>query len=378
MNLTNSLLIKFRGNIITTPFLLHSNFSTNRSMLHKITNLNHALNLFDEMSQRRPLPSVVLFNQLLTSVTKTKHFSTSLHLFNQMCSLGVQLDKYSISIAIKCCCQLYRTKDGFAVLGCCFRRSIAPNEFIYSALLDGLVLEDTILEAEMLFKKLVKQKLCEPNVVMYNTMIKGLCKFGNNVTPLALLRLRLSTSRMFVGDMEGVHSYVEGICERDGLVGVVEDDMEGVHSSQFLGKNGEEWPNGRWDEASKLLKEMEDENISPNVQTFTALVDAFCKEGKVKEAEVVINIMIERGEVPNILTYSSLIDGYCLRGEMIKAREIFDSLTLRGLVPDVVTYSSLLNGYCKNRNIEEAMQMFRQMCWISEFRVLNIELILCS
>ncbi|MFS7996113.1 putative secologanin synthase [Helianthus anomalus] len=46
------------------------------------------------------------------------------------------------------------------------------------------------------------------------------------------------------GDMEGVHSYVEGICERDGLVGVVEDDMEGVHSSQFLGKNGEEWPNG--------------------------------------------------------------------------------------------------------------------------------------
>ncbi|MFS7998515.1 hypothetical protein Hanom_Chr17g01552251 [Helianthus anomalus] len=49
---------------------------------------------------------------------------------------------------------------------------------------------------------------------------------------------------MFVGDMEGVHSYVEGICGRDGLVGVVEDDMEGVHSSQFLGKNGEEWANG--------------------------------------------------------------------------------------------------------------------------------------
>ncbi|MFS8003871.1 hypothetical protein Hanom_Chr13g01218951 [Helianthus anomalus] len=48
---------------------------------------------------------------------------------------------------------------------------------------------------------------------------------------------------MFVGDMEGVHFYVEGICERDGLVSVVEDDMEGVHSSQFLGKNGEEWPN---------------------------------------------------------------------------------------------------------------------------------------
>ncbi|MFS7997397.1 hypothetical protein Hanom_Chr12g01141301 [Helianthus anomalus] len=42
---------------------------------------------------------------------------------------------------------------------------------------------------------------------------------------------------MFVGDIEGVHSYVEGICGSDELVGVVEDDMERVHSSQFLGKN---------------------------------------------------------------------------------------------------------------------------------------------
>ncbi|KAJ0769880.1 putative tetratricopeptide-like helical domain superfamily [Helianthus annuus] len=158
-------------------------------MFHKITNLNHALNLFDEMSQRHPLPSVVQFNQLLTAVTKMKHFSTSLHLFNQMCSLGLPVSNYTMSIAIKCCCQLYRTKDGFALLGCCFRRAIAPNQFIYSALLDGLVLEDRILEAEMLFKKLIKQKLCEPDVVTYNTMIKGLCKFGNNVTALALLRL---------------------------------------------------------------------------------------------------------------------------------------------------------------------------------------------
>ncbi|KAJ0482025.1 putative tetratricopeptide-like helical domain superfamily [Helianthus annuus] len=162
-------------------------------MFDKITNLNDALNLFDEMSHRHPLPSVVKFTQLLNVVTKMKHFSSSLHLFNQMCSLGVPVNEYSMSIAIKCCCQLNRTKDGFAVLGCCFRRAIAPDVYIFSALLDGLVLEDKILEAEMLFKKLVKQKLCEPNVVMYSTMIKGLCKFSNNLTAVALLRLMEQT-----------------------------------------------------------------------------------------------------------------------------------------------------------------------------------------
>ncbi|KAI3756659.1 hypothetical protein L1987_56481 [Smallanthus sonchifolius] len=126
-----------------------------------------------------PLPSVVKFNKLLTVVTKMKHFTCSLDLFKQMCSLGVPVSKYSMNIAIKCCCQLYRTNDGFAVLGCCFRRAIAPDVFTFSIILNGLVLEDKILEAEKLFKKLIKQKLCEPNVVMYSIMIKGLCKFGN-------------------------------------------------------------------------------------------------------------------------------------------------------------------------------------------------------
>ncbi|KAF5816416.1 putative tetratricopeptide-like helical domain superfamily [Helianthus annuus] len=119
----------------------YSNVSSYRSMFEKDTNLNDGMNLFHEMSHRRPLPSVVKFNQLLTAVTKMKHFSSSLDLFNQMCSLGLPVNEYSMSIAIKCCCQLYRTKDGFALLGCCFRRAIAPDVYIFSALLDGLVID---------------------------------------------------------------------------------------------------------------------------------------------------------------------------------------------------------------------------------------------
>ncbi|KAF5816441.1 putative tetratricopeptide-like helical domain superfamily [Helianthus annuus] len=366
MNLTNSLLIKFRGNSITTSFLLHSNFSTNRSMLHKITNLNHALNLFDEMSQRRPLPSVVLFNQLLTAVTKIKHFSTSLHLFNQMCSLGVPVNEFSMSIAIKCCCQLNRTNDGFAVLGSCFRRAIPPNVYIYSALLDGLVLEDKILEAEMLFKKLVKQKLCEPNVVMYSTMIKGLCKFGNNVTAVALLRLM--EQKNCKPSIVTYSTIIDSLCKDKMMDDALKLLKEMVSDKGIL-------PNvitynslicglcklGRWNEASKLLKEMEDENISPDVQTFTALVDAFCKEGKVEEAEAVINIMIERGEVPNVVTYSSLLNGYCKNRNIEEAMQMFREMAGKGLNPNVVTYNTMLQGLFKVGRCVAARKLFDEM-----------------
>lgn len=83
-----------------------------------------------------------------------------------MCEMGVPVDSYCINIAIKCCNQLYRTNDGFAVLGSYFKRAIVPDTCTYTTLLDGLIIEDTIIEAQSLFKKLIKKKLCELDVVM--------------------------------------------------------------------------------------------------------------------------------------------------------------------------------------------------------------------
>ncbi|MFS7974400.1 putative tetratricopeptide-like helical domain superfamily [Helianthus anomalus] len=191
--------------------LHHNSFSNGDRPYQKVTNLDHALYLFDEMTQRQPLPSVIKFNQLLNALTKMKHFSSCLHLFKQMSLIGVPVDAYSINIAIKCCCSLFRTKDGFALLGCCFRRAVVPDVCTFNTLLDGLVLEDRILEAEILFKKLIKQKLCEPDVVTYNTMIKGLCKFGYNDIATGLLRLM--DERGCKPDVVAYNIIVDSLCK---------------------------------------------------------------------------------------------------------------------------------------------------------------------
>nr|XP_043628032.1 pentatricopeptide repeat-containing protein At1g62670, mitochondrial-like isoform X2 [Erigeron canadensis] len=337
-----------------------------RSIYQKVSKLEDALNLFDEMSQRTPLPSVIYFTQLLNCVTKMKHFSHSIHLFKRICSLGLPVNEYTTSIAIKCCCHLSRTNDGFALLGFCFRRSIVPNVFIFSTLLDGLILEDRILEAERFFKKLIKQKLCEPNVVMYSTMIKGLCKIGNNAIAISLLRLM--DERGCKPNLVVYSTIIDSLC-KDQMI----DDAFKLFKEMVFQKRIA--PNvitysslisglsklNQWDEVYKMLKEMEDYRISPDVHTYSILVDAFCKEGRVKDAETVINVMIEKGKVPDIVTYSSLIDGYCLRGEMTKAKTVFDSMVFKGIIPNVVTYNSLLNGYSKSLKVDEALQMYSEM-----------------
>ena len=76
----------------------------------------------------------------------------------------------------------------FVVLGLCLKRGILPNVVTINALLNRLVREHRIVKAEILFKKLVREKLCEPNVVAFARL---------RITLLPLLLLRLM-------DMKGV------------------------------------------------------------------------------------------------------------------------------------------------------------------------------
>ncbi|PWA61675.1 pentatricopeptide repeat protein [Artemisia annua] len=307
---------------------IHSNSYTSdhdehpKSKYQKVTNLDHALYLFDEMSQRRPFLSIIDFTQLLQSVTKMKHFSHSLDMFKQMCAIGVPVNKFTMSIAIKCCCQLHRTNDTFAILAYCFRRCIVPNVFIFSALLDGLILEDRILEAEIFFKKLIKDNICGPNVVMYNTMIKGLCKFGHN--DIAIQLLRHIDERGCKPDVVTYSTIIDSLC-KDKLIDEAFKLFKEMVFKKGISPNVITYNSlidglcklGRWEEAPKMLQEMLDVGISPNVHTYNILIDAFCKEDKIEEAENLVDIMLERGIVPNIVTYNSLIDGYYLRGEIV-------------------------------------------------------------
>lgn len=82
-------------------------------MFEKATkNLNNALNLFDKMTQTRPLPSVLNFTMLLDIVTNMKHIFFSIHLFEKMLALVIPFNEETINIVIKCYSQLNSTEQG--------------------------------------------------------------------------------------------------------------------------------------------------------------------------------------------------------------------------------------------------------------------------
>ncbi|KAA3480388.1 pentatricopeptide repeat-containing protein [Gossypium australe] len=70
----------------------------------------------------------------------------------------------------------------------------------------------------------------------------------------------------------------------------------------------------KWDEAKRLLADMVNKGISPNVYIVNALISALCKDGKIQEAISVFDLMTQRGIRPDVITYTTLIHAFCKFG----------------------------------------------------------------
>ncbi|KAK8955458.1 hypothetical protein KSP40_PGU017068 [Platanthera guangdongensis] len=76
---------------------------------------------------------------------------------------------------------------------------------------------------------------------------------------------------------------------------------------------------GELEEATTLLEEMKINGYMPDLITYNALINCFCKFGMLHRAFGYLNEMGSSSLNPNIVTYSSFIDAFRREGMMQKA-----------------------------------------------------------
>ncbi|KAL8482764.1 hypothetical protein ACS0TY_025708 [Phlomoides rotata] len=314
-----------------------------------IKDVDDAIRLFRDMLRMRPLPSILVYTNLLSVIVKMKHHSVALYVFDEMRRIGAPVNEYTFNIAVNCYCLVNRVDFGFGILGVMFKSGNKPDVTTFGTLLKGLFLDDKVAEAEKLFKKLLVLKICEPNDVMILTVINGLCKAGETIPALELLHLLEKTR--WKPNVYAYSTLIDGLC-KGGMVD------EALHLlSQMTGKGV--LPNvvaynsiiqglcddGRWEDVEDMLGEMDNCKISKDVFTFSILVDAYCKEGRVKDAEDVLKDMMQQKICPDMFTYNALLEGYCVEGNMNRAKQVFNSIVERDLKPCIITYNMLNAGW---------------------------------
>ena len=87
--------------------------------------------------------------------------------------------------------------------------------------------------------------------------------------------------------------------------------------------------------------------FSPNVRTFTAMVNAYAKAGDVNGALGAMQDMESCGVRADTVSYSSLLDACARQGNTVCAKKVFALMQQRNIRPNIVTYTSLAQAFAK-------------------------------
>lgn len=112
---------------------------------------------------------------------------------------------------------------------------------------------------------------------------------------------------------------------------------------------------------ARVLFERFKHKFTPDITTYTVLLNGCCEVRDLLEAGRVWNEMIDRGFTPDIVAHNVMLEGLLRGGKRIDAIKLFEVMKSRGPFPNVRSYTILINHLCKQGNMEEAMNYLDDM-----------------
>ncbi|KAB1204282.1 hypothetical protein CJ030_MR8G020399 [Morella rubra] len=118
---------------------------------------------------------------------------------------------------------------------------------------------------------------------------------------------------------------------------------------------------GRMNEVSDLFCRMEKEGLAFDVAFYSSWICGYIAEGLLQEVFRKKKQMVERGINPDCMSYTILIDGFSKLGDVEKAVGLLNNMRKDGIKPNVVTYTAIILGFCKKGKMEEAFAIFKRV-----------------
>ncbi|RVW65319.1 Pentatricopeptide repeat-containing protein [Vitis vinifera] len=106
---------------------------------------------------------------------------------------------------------------------------------------------------------------------------------------------------------------------------------------------------------------MKKNGCNPNVFNYSALMNGFCKEGRLEEAKEVFDEMKSLGLKPDTVGYTTLINFFCRAGRVDEAMELLKDMIENKCRADTVTFNVILGGLCREGRFEEALGMLERL-----------------
>ncbi|KAI5656888.1 hypothetical protein M9H77_25681 [Catharanthus roseus] len=199
----------------------------------------------------------------------------------------------------------------------------------FNALLAACVSAKDYDKISKLLKELPEKLSIQPNVVSYNTVIKGLCEMGS-----------LDSAVSMMDEMEN-NNIMPDLITFNTL-------LDAFYSA------------GRNAEAENLWCLMEKKDLVANVRSYNSRLRGFVKDNRISDAVLLTEEMEAKGVKLDTYSYNALIKGFIDSGNLEEAKRWYGLMTENGCTPDWVTFAMLVPFACKEEDFDYAYQLCKQ------------------
>ncbi|XP_059280362.1 pentatricopeptide repeat-containing protein At1g79540 [Lycium ferocissimum] len=301
--------------------------------------IDEAQSVFKKLFENNTVPDVVLYTTMIRGLSGEGRVKEALSLLRDMTGRGVQPDTQCYNTLIKGFCDMGLLDQARSLQLEISENDCFPDTCTYSILICGMCRNGLVEEARHIFNEMEKLG-CFPSVVTFNTLIDGLCKAGEleeahlmfykmEIGKNPSLFLRLSQGADRVLDSASLQKMVEKLCE----------------SGKIL-------------KAYKLLMQLADCGVVPNIVTYNILINGLCKSGKINGAFKLFEELQVKGHFPDSITYGTLIDGLQRVDREEEAFKLLDQMSKNGCMPKAEVYKSLMTWSCRRGQISIAFSLW--------------------
>jgi len=126
----------------------------------------------------------------------------------------------------------------------------------------------------------------------------------------------------------------------------------------------------RMNHANELLKEMDRQNIKPNLVTYSTILKGYCQENKLDKALDLVQSMKNTTDfIPDEIMYNSLLNGCARLGLFKKGMDLLDEMQQVGIKPSNFTLSILVKLASRGRQLEAAFELCQDLPKQYNFRL---------
>jgi pentatricopeptide repeat protein len=114
-------------------------------------------------------------------------------------------------------------------------------------------------------------------------------------------------------------------------------------------------------EAARIWNDMIDHGLKPDIVAHNVMLEGLLRSMKKSDAIKLFHVMKSKGPCPNVRSYTIMIRDFCKQSSMETAIEYFDDMVDSGLQPDAAVYTCLITGFGTQKKLDTVYELLKEM-----------------